>query len=215
MTTAAAPPGAPAGLSGKRAQTKAQNRAAILDAAREVFSELGYGAAGVREVVRRTGLAPGTFYNYFPDKEAVFRALVDEFAHEVQARMREARARATTAEEFVHDGFLAFFEFIAENPEMFRLVRRNAGTIPVITEDPVLGAGVTDLERDLGAAVERGDLPPHDLELMSGAMAGAGLEIAARMLERAPVDPEGAARLATAVFMGGYERLGTPRLRPR
>ena len=79
---------------GKRARTKAQNRAAILGAAREVFAELGYDAAGVRDVIRRTELASGTFYNYFPDKESVFRALLDESAQEVRRRLRAVRAGA-------------------------------------------------------------------------------------------------------------------------
>ena len=206
MSAASAPP-----LTGRREQTKANNRAAILAAAREAFVELGFGAAGVRDIVRRTPLAAGTFYNYFPDKESVLRALVDEFAVEMQARMRAARAAARSPDEFVREGFLAFFTVVAEEPETFELCRRNAGTIPVITEDPVLGAGVTDLAEDLAAAVERGDLPPHDSELMAVAMAGAGLEIAARMLERDPVDPEAAADFATGVFLGG---LGAPRLRP-
>src|SRR5207248_7535258 len=88
---------------GKRARTKAQNRAAILDAAREVFAGLGYDAAGVRDVIRRTELASGTFYNYFADKEAVFRAVVDESAQEVRKRLRDARSGAQTLEQFVGD----------------------------------------------------------------------------------------------------------------
>ena len=58
---------------GKREQTKVQNRQAILDAAREVFGELGYEAATVRDIIRRTGLAAGTFYNYYRSKEEVER----------------------------------------------------------------------------------------------------------------------------------------------
>ena len=54
--------------SGRREQSKAENRAALLKAARTVFAEMGYGAAGVRDIVRRTDLASGTFYNYFKDK---------------------------------------------------------------------------------------------------------------------------------------------------
>src|SRR5271156_3372417 len=61
---------------GKRERNKAQNRGDILIAAREVFTELGYGAATVRDIIRRTRLASGTFYNYFPDKESVFRELL-------------------------------------------------------------------------------------------------------------------------------------------
>ena len=49
--------------SGKREATKAANRLAILVAGRSVFGELGYGAASVRDIVRHTDLATGTFYN--------------------------------------------------------------------------------------------------------------------------------------------------------
>src|SRR5205814_4047986 len=67
---------------GKRERTKAANREAILVAARRVFSDIGYGAASVRDVVRETDLATGTFYNYFPDKESVLRALVGQITVE-------------------------------------------------------------------------------------------------------------------------------------
>ena len=49
--------------SGRREQNKAENRTALLKAARAVFAEMGYGAASVRDIVRRTDLASGTFYN--------------------------------------------------------------------------------------------------------------------------------------------------------
>ena len=76
---------------GKRERTKAANREAILVAARRVFSDIGYGAASVRDVVRETDLATGTFYNYFPDQESVLRALVDEITVEARARCAPAR----------------------------------------------------------------------------------------------------------------------------
>ena len=79
---------------GRREATKAANRAAILAAGREVFSELGYGAASVRDVVRRTDLAAGTFYNYFPDKDAIFAALVRQAGEEARRRVRAARRSA-------------------------------------------------------------------------------------------------------------------------
>jgi AcrR family transcriptional regulator len=52
-------------LIGRRERTKAANRAALLEAARDAFGELGFEATGVRDIVRRTDLASGTFYNYF------------------------------------------------------------------------------------------------------------------------------------------------------
>jgi AcrR family transcriptional regulator len=196
-------------LNGKREQTKAQNRAAILQAAREVFAEVGYDAAGVRDIVRHTQLASGTFYNYFPDKEAVFRAVLDESAQQVRRKLRAARARANTLEEFVGDAYRAWFEFLVDDELMFELMQRNAGPIRALFGDPILGAGVDELLEDLRDAVARGDLPPLDADYMAGAMAGAALEIGVRMTERRPPDVEGAARFATELFLGGIARLAS------
>ena len=198
--------------SSKRAATKAHNRGAILEAAREVFAELGYDAAGVRDVIRRTDLASGTFYNYFPDKEAVFRAVVDESATEVRRRLRAVRATAATLEEFVGDAYRAWFQFLVEDRLMFELMQRNAGPIRSLFGDPILGAGVEDLLEDLSAAIDRGDMPPLDANYMAGAMAGVALELGVRMAERTPPDIEGAARFATELFLAGIQRLGAGRV---
>ena len=72
--------------SGRREQNKAENRAALLRAARTVFAEMGFGAAGVRDIVRRTDLASGTFYNYFKDKDEIFEAVVAEMTAEILRR---------------------------------------------------------------------------------------------------------------------------------
>jgi AcrR family transcriptional regulator len=198
---------------GKREATKAANRAAILDAAREVFAELGYDAAGVRDVIRLTELASGTFYNYFPDKESVFRALLDDSTHEVRRRLRTVRGSARTLEEFVGDAYRAWFEFLVEDQLMFELMQRNSGTIRAMFGDPILGAGVDELLDDLRAAIERGDVPPLDADYMAGAMAGVALELGVRMAEREPPDPKGAAQFATELFLGGIARLGGQRQR--
>ena len=51
---------------GKREQTKLANRRAILDAARQVFGELGYEAATVRDIIRRTNLSVGRLLQLLP-----------------------------------------------------------------------------------------------------------------------------------------------------
>lgn len=58
---------------GKREQTKARNRETILAAAKRVFADKGYEAATVRDIIRGTDLASGTFYNYFRSKEEIAR----------------------------------------------------------------------------------------------------------------------------------------------
>ncbi len=198
--TAAAP-------TGRREATKAANRAAILTAARGVFGELGYGAASVRDIVRRTDLAAGTFYNYFPDKEAVFRALVEETSDEARARVAAARAAARNPRAFVEEGFRAYFAFIVEDPDRHAFLRRNAGTIRFLFDDVVLPAVTGDLVLDLRAAIGRGDLPDVDVEYTAHAMIAVGLELGTRLIERDPPDVEGATRFATELFLGGMARV--------
>ena len=197
----------PTAAGGKREATKQANRASILTAARGVFAEIGFGAASVRDIIRRTDLAAGTFYNYFATKESVFRALVDEAARGALAVTREARLAATTFEDFIHEGNRAYYTFVASDPATFDLMRRNAGTIRTMFDEPALGVGFDELREDLDEAIRRGMIPPLDTEYAAAAMVGTGFEVAVRMVERDPVDVEGAATFATALFLGGIEAL--------
>src|ERR1700760_1493498 len=108
----ARPPVRTAKAAGKREQTKLQNRQIILEAARKVFAEGGYGATTVRDIIRATPLASGTFYNYFQSKEEVYQALRDEQALAVRPRLRQARSTANSAEQFLRAGFRVFFQFV-------------------------------------------------------------------------------------------------------
>src|ERR1700753_1683885 len=98
----------------RRGPPKRQNRETILAAARGVFAELGFAAATVRDVIRATPLASGTFYNYFKSKEEVYQALRDQVALEVRPALREARQAAGTGEGFVAANFQVYFRFIAQ-----------------------------------------------------------------------------------------------------
>ena len=159
---------------GRRERTKAANRAAILAAARDVFAEEGYGAVSVRDIVRRTDLASGTFYNYFPDKDAIFRALVMDAGEEARRRVRAARRRALTAQDFVEGAYRAFFEFIIEDPEWFAFMRRNLDTLRTRFGDDVLPASTDELAEDLRAAIAAGHVPPVDVDYCAHAMVAVG-----------------------------------------
>ncbi|MBW3608367.1 MAG: TetR/AcrR family transcriptional regulator [Actinobacteria bacterium] len=202
-----APDRGTAARGGRRAATKAANRAAILDAARAVFAELGYGGTSVRDVIRRTDLASGTFYNYFPDKESLFQAVLEQSAQTVRARVQAARRAAGSLEEFVAAGYREYFGFLAEDPEAFALMRRNSGTIRAMFDEPIFGAGIDELAADLRAAMKIGIVPQVDAEYVAAAMVGAALEVGVAMIQREPPDVEAATQFATLVFLGGIERL--------
>ena len=55
----------------------------ILDAALGLLDEGGPGAASVRGIAAKVGVAPNAVYTYFPDKAAVFQALVERLLGQV------------------------------------------------------------------------------------------------------------------------------------
>lgn len=175
----------------RREATKEANRAAILAAARAVFTEHGHEGAGVRDVIRRTDLAAGTFYNYFDGKDAVFRAVLEEAGGEARRQVREARLAATTDEGFVREGFRAFFAFIAADPATFAFLERNA--------EAILPAALAELREDLAGRLEDG----VDLEYTAHAMVAVGLQIGALMLTREPVAVDEATAFAASLFASG------------
>jgi AcrR family transcriptional regulator len=198
-------------VTGKRERTKAANRAAILEAASEVFGEVGYGAASVRDIIRRTDLASGTFYNYFPDKESIFRAIVEDTGAEARRRVQAARRQATSARGFIEDSYRAYFEFIVEDPATHALMARNSGTIRAFFDEGPAPLAGGELVEDLRAAIAAGYVPDAiDVEYTANAMVALGVELGARMIERDPPDVEGATRFATELFLGGLERLSLP-----
>jgi len=62
-------------MSGKREIAKYERRERLYEAALSLFRSQGYDATTVDQITRRAGLAKGTFFNYFPTKDAVLRYL--------------------------------------------------------------------------------------------------------------------------------------------
>ncbi len=202
---------APPAKRGKREERKAHNRQAILEAARQVFSELGYGATSVRDIIRQTGLASGTFYNYFKSKEEVFEALMDDNALTVRPRLSEVRSQARSFEEFVHGMFYAFFDFCRNDRSGYALMRRNAGHLRFRVDTAEVVAGFEELQADLERAIAQGLVDPVDADYLSAAIIGVAFEIGDRLVLRETVDVDEATNFATALFMGGVKALPSKR----
>ncbi len=193
--------------SGRREQNKAENRAALLKAARTVFSEIGYGAAGVRDIIRCTDLASGTFYNYFKDKMEIFEAVVAEMGSELLAHHRNGRTKARTAEEFIRSHCSVYFRFVAEDPEVLAFGRNNVAPVRMLIDKPNLRGMAQALHDDVRAAMSRSILPDVDITYFVAALSGMAFEISVVMVSRDPVDPDGATEFATRLMMGGLDKL--------
>lgn len=56
-----------------------KSRRQILDAALKLFSHRGYGATSVIDIAEKAGVSKGNVYHHFPDKETIFRTLLDRY----------------------------------------------------------------------------------------------------------------------------------------
>ena len=193
--------------SGKREQTKTQNRLAILDAAREVFGELGYEQATVRDIIRRTGLAAGTFYNYFRSKEEVFAALADDGARRFAPVLKGLRGRGNF-DSFVRDAIVAYFEFMADE-HISWAARRPAGEphISVQGETPEMAAVFAEVKGAIEDAISQGHGPLSDADYMASACIAIAREVGDKMLMRRPIDTATAADFAVTMILDGLRGL--------
>lgn len=99
----------------KRIENKLRNREQILNAARLVFLEIGYETCNIRDIIRRTNLASGTFYNYFKTKEEVFIALHDSALSRFRPHIKTAFEEADgDFGKFIYKAFLSYFNFKRE-----------------------------------------------------------------------------------------------------
>ena len=192
---------------GKREQTKVQNRQAILDAAREVFGELGYEAATVRDIIRRTGLAAGTFYNYYRSKDEVFTALSDDGARRFAPILKSLRHKGNY-DGFVREAIVAYFEFMADE-HISWMARRPAGEIQphVQGETPEMKAVFAEVREAIEEAIAEGRGPAADSEYMTAACIGVAREVGERMLTRRPIEVGPAADFAVEMILNGLKGL--------
>lgn len=94
----------------------------ILDAAARVFAEKGFYAAKVEEIASRAGVGKGTVYEYFPSKEALFRAMLKAGMQSYLAAVRRRLKNPTSARGALEQIALAHAGFVQEKGALARLI---------------------------------------------------------------------------------------------
>jgi AcrR family transcriptional regulator len=195
---------------GKRELNKAANRLAILEAARAVFGDLGYEAATVRDIIRRTGLASGTFYNYYRSKEEVFEALADDAAARFRPILQLEFEAAPSFVAYIEGAVRAYFQFTAKEYERWEAKRPlNEPPPPMRLDTPEINAVFEEVRQSIHEVIERGDAPPVDVDFLAAACFALVRDIGEQMVRRRPIDVDGAAEFAIQMILGGVSALPT------
>lgn len=156
-----------------------RTRRKILDAALKVFSERTYYDASIVKITEAAGVAQGTFYLYFESKEQIFHEVVRDLNNQARAAMSEGAAQGKTRAKKERGGFRGYFEFVANNPAVYRIIRQAEMVAPEILKEHYekISLGYTS---QLRSAMDAGQITSGDPEVISWILMGIGEIIGAR-----------------------------------
>ena len=110
---------------GKREIQKQQVRERILEEALSLFSERGFEKTTVADIVEQSAIARGTFYNYFPDMNTLFDALIAELNQQVVEAIQYTRKHTDNLYDYLYGTFKSYFELIGtEQMIQFHIVNQ-------------------------------------------------------------------------------------------
>lgn len=117
-----------------RLQQRLDTRERVFEAALAEFARVGVGQTQIERIVQLAGVSVGTFYRYFPGKDAVLLELQQRLVREVVLNFAERARRMSTLHELLH----LFVESVLAAPESVALdLQREAVALVVRTDWPV------------------------------------------------------------------------------
>jgi AcrR family transcriptional regulator len=104
----------------RRERKKEETKERILEAAFGLFRKHGVEATTIEEICEKADVAKGTFFNYFPHKEAVFGYLSEKWVTDAEAKIGEILAKGGHVWPRLRDLFIEFASFYEEDRELSR-----------------------------------------------------------------------------------------------
>jgi AcrR family transcriptional regulator len=169
-----------------KAEQGEASRATLVRAARELFTERGYGGVGTEEIVRRAKLTRGALYHHFGGKKDLFRAVHEQVEEEVMGVIAAKMAAAAAGDgpyEVLEIGTRAFLDACTD-PAITRIALVDAPSVLGWEEwreiDARYGLGI--VVAGLQGGMDAGVLRPQPVQplahLLLGAIGEAGMMIA-------------------------------------
>lgn len=195
-----------------RAESQAQTRAEILEAAAQVFARRGYDGASIAEIAEAAGFSHGAVYSNFADKEDLFLALYERWVAERVVEIDAELDHAASAVEGAQTLVAGWLRRVEADPNAFLLrleFTARAARDPVLREKLSTRVGAVPLafarlQGPAGAAGPRFTLPAEQVALALQALSlGLALEALANP---AAVQPEVGGRLAARLLDALTER---------
>src|SRR6266542_5449972 len=102
----------------RRERKKEETKERIVKAALRLFKDQGFDATTVDQIAEQADVAKGTFFNYFPRKEAVFGYLSETWVADAERKVGEILAKGGHIWAKMRDVFIEFASFYEEDREL-------------------------------------------------------------------------------------------------
>jgi len=103
-----------------REEKKAQTRESLINAALELVEEVGsFANLSIREITRKVGLVPTSFYRHFKDVDDLGLNLVDEVGISLRKIIRNGRQTKFTGDQMIRQSLNIYVDYIEKNRELF------------------------------------------------------------------------------------------------
>lgn len=109
-------------LAVRRRMRAPERRAQLLEVARRAFGKRGFHAVSMESVARQAGVTKPTLYDHFPSKKELYLALLDADLSGLHDRVTRALRSPIGNRERIRASFQAYFDFVDEHDEGFRLL---------------------------------------------------------------------------------------------
>jgi len=163
---------------GKRATQKEQVRKRLLQEGLILFSTLGLEKTTVADIVLKSEVARGTFYNYFPDTQSLFDALIEELNLSVKSAIQQTRKESDNVYDYLYGTFKSYFDLIG-TPEMIHFHILNQAHIRQSSyHSDIIKTIVKNLNRDLKSDLKiKSFTEKYEFLLLSFMLVGAPPEL--------------------------------------
>jgi len=99
-----------------------ERRAQLLEVARKVFGNSGFHAVSMEDVAKEAGITKPILYDHFSSKKDLYLALLDEDLADLHEKVKQALDSPTGNRERIRRSFQAYFDFVDEQADGFRLL---------------------------------------------------------------------------------------------
>lgn len=187
-------------------QRREKTKQELLAAARKVLAERGYHNAKIMDIAAAADIGVGTFYLYYPTKDALFLEMVEETARLLKERIDQARTTAEGAVEKMRAANHAFFCFAEENRDLLKIIFGHGNAFNELLRT-VYAMFVEDAVERVAEGVERAEFRVLQSRVIANALVGMFAQVVSWW-----IDQEGPSAAAMAEMMTDFALHGlTPK----